>query len=160
MLPYLIFLGIAVPAIELFLLIQLSWYIGFWWTLGIILFTGVIGVLLWRWQGFGIIRRVQRELLTGVSPGTALLDGALIFFAGGLLLTPGVLTDLLGFVLLIPPTRALIRKAILAWFKRHFQVVDFTGNVQEFHFGQGFGPETGDEDEDVIDAEFREKQAD
>ncbi len=136
MLPILIFLGIAVPATELFLLILISNSIGFWPTVGIIVATGVLGAVLWRWQGFGVFGRLKMGIGSGASPGDALLDGAMIFFAGGLLLTPGVLTDVLGFLLLIPFTRSIFKKWIFQWLKSKFKMVD----ISQMPSGMPFGP--------------------
>ena len=88
MFPVLLFLGIVIPIIELVLLYVLSHYIGFWETLGIIFITGFLGVILWRWQGLGTLARFRSSIGREMSVGDAILDGAMIFFAGGLLLAP------------------------------------------------------------------------
>ena len=127
-LPKLIFIGIAVPIIELMLLIFLSSKIGFPLTIGIVIFTGVLGAVLWRLQGLGVIGRLGNALRQQDSAADALMDGALIFFAGGLLLTPGVLTDLVGFLILIPWSRSLLKRWILRWLTKRFKISQMPGS--------------------------------
>ena len=167
LLPILLFLGIAIPATELFLLFLISNWIGFWPTLGLIVTTGVFGALLWRWQGFGVVGRLRTGLAGGIlqnmvgtqpkpgdSPLDVLLDGAMVFFAGGLLLTPGVLTDLVGFALLIPATRSFFKKGLVWYFKRRFKMVDFSA---QFQAGQAYSEMPGEfpeDDSDIIEGEI------
>lgn len=134
MLPKLIFIGIAVPIIELTLLIFLSSKIGFPWTIGIVVITGVLGAVLWRLQGLGVIGRLGSALQQQDTAADALMDGALIFFAGGLLLTPGVLTDLVGFSILIPWSRSFFKRRILRWLTHRFKVSQM-GRSQMFGSG-------------------------
>ena len=105
-------LFILLPAVELALLIQVDKLIGFWPTIGLILATGFIGGLLARREGLSVWRRLNQRLGEGGLPGKELLDGVIILLAGALLITPGVLTDVFGFLGLLPPTRALIRKIV------------------------------------------------
>ena len=84
--------------------------------------TGVIGTALARSQGWRVWSRIREELAAGRMPAEPLLDAVLILFAGALLLTPGVLTDLLGITLLIPWTRNYYRRRLVAWFKSHFTI--------------------------------------
>ena len=118
MLSRLLLLFIVVPAIELILLIQMGQWIGTLPTVGLIVVTGIIGAYLARQQGVQILRRVQLEMQSGQLPGGALLEGAMILVAGAVLMTPGILTDALGFLLLIPPTRKLISGLIVNQVKR------------------------------------------
>lgn len=110
MLGRLLALFLITPVVELALLIQLGDAIGFWPTIGIILITGVAGSLLARREGLTIWKRFNGRLRNGELPGKELLDGVIILTAGALLITPGVLTDVAGFVGLLPFTRAHIRK--------------------------------------------------
>ncbi len=105
----------AIPLVELWLLFQLSGWFGFWTTIGLVLGTGFIGAALARWQGWQVMQRVQMEMRQGMLPAGALGDGALILVAGVLLITPGVLTDLAGLSLLIPPIRSLVKRAVGWW---------------------------------------------
>lgn len=113
MLSRLLLLFILVPAVELLLLIQMGQWIGTLPTIGLIALTGIVGAFLARQQGVQVLRQVQQEIQNGQMPAAALLDGALILVAGAVLMTPGVLTDALGFLLLIPGSRQMVRKA--AW---------------------------------------------
>jgi UPF0716 protein FxsA len=108
----LLLLFTVVPLVELVLLIQLGRVVGLASTLALVLFTGVLGASLARWQGLATLRRVQAEMAEGRVPAAALVDGLLILVAGALLLTPGLLTDALGFLLLVPPSRAVVRRGL------------------------------------------------
>jgi len=116
MFPYLILLFTVLPALELALLIKLGGHIGVGNTLFIIIFTGVLGAYLARLQGFLVLQKIQNELNHGTMPNAQLLDGLMILVGGIVLLTPGFITDIFGFLLLIPWTRILIKK----WFNRKF----------------------------------------
>jgi UPF0716 protein FxsA len=109
----------AIPLVELWLLFQMSNWIGFWTTIGLVLGTGFAGAALARWQGWQVMERVQGEMRQGMLPAGALGDGALILVAGMLLITPGVLTDLFGLSLLVPPIRTLLKKVVIWWWTHH-----------------------------------------
>lgn len=117
---FLLFTGI--PLVELWLLFKLSGMFGFFTTVSIVLLTGIVGAALARWQGWQVMRRVQNEMRQGLLPAKALGDGMLILVAGVLLITPGVLTDLLGLSLLVPPVRAGVRKGLQLWLAKHVKV--------------------------------------
>ena len=125
MLP-LVLLFIVVPIAELAVLIQVGQVIGVWWTIGLLVLDSILGSLLMRSQGRATWRRFNDTTRAGRVPAREVLDGALVIFGGALLLTPGFITDILGLVLLIPPTRALIRH-ILARRLAHRMVVSVTG---------------------------------
>jgi UPF0716 protein FxsA len=113
MLYKLILLLTLVPLIELFLLVRLTQLWGsFYLTVGIVAGTGLLGAVLARHEGARVWRRANERLARGELPADGLLDGVLILLAGALLITPGLLTDGVGFLLLIPPTRALVRGAV------------------------------------------------
>ncbi len=105
----LIGLFILVPAVELALLIEIGRRVGVLPTLLLILATGTLGAILARLQGLATLRSIQAELAQGRLPAAALLDGLLILVAAAFLLTPGILTDSLGFFLLVPAARRWIR---------------------------------------------------
>jgi len=105
-------LFLLLPVIELALLVQVDRLIGFWPTIGLILATGLIGSVLVRRAGLSVWRQLQQRLAGGGLPGKEIIDGAIILVAGALLITPGVLTDVLGFIGLFPYTRAFIRKIL------------------------------------------------
>jgi UPF0716 protein FxsA len=101
----LILLLTVVPAIELFILLRVGATLGLTVTLGIILVTGILGARLARREGLGVLAKVQQEMSRGETPTSSLLEGALVVMGGLLLLTPGFVTDALGFSLMFPPTR-------------------------------------------------------
>jgi UPF0716 protein FxsA len=108
----LVVLFIVVPIVELAVIIQVGQAIGVWWTIGLLVADSVIGSLLMRHQGRAAWRRFNGALQLGRVPAREVLDGALVIFGGVLLLTPGFITDLLGLALLVPPTRALVRRVL------------------------------------------------
>jgi len=113
MLLPLVLLFIAVPIAELAVIIQVGQAIGIWWTIGLLIADSLLGSWLMRHQGRASWRRFNEAVAAGRVPTREVLDGALVIFGGALLLTPGFLTDILGLVLLVPPTRAIMR-AVLA----------------------------------------------
>ena len=117
MLGYLILLFTIVPITELALLIRIGQYIGLGYTVGIVIFTGVTGAYLAKMQGLIILRRIQQDVNQGVMPADKLFDGVLILSSGILLLTPGFITDIIGFMGLIPLTRNLFKR----WLKRKIE---------------------------------------
>ena len=109
----LVALFILVPIAELAVIIQVGQSIGVWWTIAILIADSVLGSLLMRSQGRASWRRFNETLGAGRIPGREVADGVLVIFGGALLLTPGFLTDIVGLLFLIPPTRAVIRRVFL-----------------------------------------------
>lgn len=122
-------LFVLLPLAELALLIQVGRWIGLGWTLAIVLATGFLGAALARRQGLRAWRAIQAELRRGVMPAGALLDGLLILIGGIVLLTPGILTDLAGFALLIPTTRTLLKRSLRRRFERAIERGDASFTV-------------------------------
>jgi len=120
----LILIFIVVPLIEILLLIEIGSRIGALNTIFIIILTGILGASLMRHQGFTIIRNIQRDLSQGQMPTGELINGALVLVGGIVLLTPGFFTDAVGFVLLLPATRALILKKIQLLIRRKIESGD------------------------------------
>lgn len=116
LLSRLIFLFVAVPLVELAILLQVGQWIGIGPTFALVVVTGVAGAALARRQGLRALMAVQRELAEGRLPGGSLLDGLAILVGGAFLLTPGILTDIAGFSLLLPTSRrwlqGLARRAL------------------------------------------------
>lgn len=109
----LLFLFIVVPLVEISILIKLGTLIGFWPTISIQIGTGIMGASLAKLQGFFVWRKITEELQLGRIPTQDMVNGVLIFAAGLVLMTPGLLTDLLGFALLIPSTRNAFRRWVV-----------------------------------------------
>ena len=99
------FLLLVVPILEIAVFIVIGQQIGVLMTLALILVTAVIGTILLRSQGFSILTRIRQETDAGRLPGRELGDGAMILIAGVLLLTPGFVTDTIGFLLFVPQIR-------------------------------------------------------
>jgi UPF0716 protein FxsA len=114
-------LFVIVPLLELALLIQMGQWVGFWPTITLVVFTGVSGAWLTRMEGLRTIWRLRNDLAHGRIPGQAIMDGMAVLAGGAFLLTPGVLTDLVGFGLLFPATRHLIQKRFMAQLERRIQ---------------------------------------
>ena len=110
MLTKLIFLFIIIPFIEMLILIKLGQELGFWTTLVIIVITGVVGAALTRMEGIKVIIRIKDQLREGNLPGEELVDALLILIAGVLLITPGLLTDGFGLLILLPRIRIYIKR--------------------------------------------------
>ena len=99
---------IIVPIIEIALFIQIGGAIGLGWTLLVILATAMLGARAIRRQGIDALARAQAQMATGKPPVGEIVHGVLILMAGILLLTPGFMTDALGFLLLFPTTRLFV----------------------------------------------------
>ena len=105
-------LFVIVPLVDLAILVRLGQALGFWPTIGLVVATGTAGAFLARSQGLRVLRGIRTEMSVGQMPSTRLLDGLLVLIGGTLLLTPGLLTDLAGFVLLLPPTRSRLKEIL------------------------------------------------
>jgi UPF0716 protein FxsA len=103
---------ITVPLIELALLVWLGTVLGFWPTIALVILTGVAGAALAKLAGLHVVLQTKREVLAGRMPVGHMLDGVLVLIGGLVLLTPGLLTDLLGFALLVPWSRRRVREIV------------------------------------------------
>ncbi len=112
MAPFLFLAFILIPVIEIAVFIQLGGQIGLWNTIGLIVLTAFLGTALLRAQGIGALRRAQESMARNVFPTDELFDGICLLIAGVLLLTPGFVTDAIGFSLFIPPFRRFIGAAL------------------------------------------------
>jgi UPF0716 protein FxsA len=113
----LLLLFTIVPLVELWLLLAISQYTGPTLTILLVIGTGIAGAALARRQGWQTWSRIQAQLAQGQPPTGSLLDGMMILIAGALLITPGVLTDLVGFALLVPAIRDVLRQRLGRWIK-------------------------------------------
>jgi len=113
----LLILFVIVPVTELYILIEVGKRIGSLTTIGVIILTGIIGAYLVEGQGFMILKKIQNDLNDGIMPGDSLIQGAIILAGGILLLTPGFVTDIVGFIFLIPVSRNVVKKYLLKWLK-------------------------------------------
>jgi len=131
-------LFICIPLIELYLLFLIGERIGPVPTVALVVVTGFIGASLARQQGFKVWRNIQTELNSGKMPAGELIDGLLVLVGGIVLLTPGLLTDMVGFSLMIPT----VRSAVKAKLEKRFQI-----RTNQFHSQ----PASGAADDDIID---------
>ncbi|MDA0809342.1 MAG: FxsA family protein [Planctomycetota bacterium] len=151
----LLLLFILTPLIELWLLMLVSEHLGAATTIWLVLVTGFVGASLARRQGLQTWIAIQRETQQGKMPAASLVDAMMIFVAGLLLITPGMMTDVVGFSLLVPPVRAFLRK-------RFQDSIKFQAAASVQGFGTSFpgaSPGAGDRQpsasaNDVIDVEF------
>lgn len=104
-----------IPAVELYLLIQLGQWMGALETVLLILVTGAAGAALAKREGLGVLRQLKEDARTGLPPADRLVEGLLVLIGGVLLLTPGVLTDLTGFALIAPFTRRSLAPPLKRW---------------------------------------------
>ena len=111
-------LFVGMPMLELIVLLKINEYLGLWHTFGLVILTGVVGAFLARTQGLMVFLRIQKDLAQGRMPAPQIIDGVMILAAGLLLVTPGLITDTVGFLLLIPPMRAVIRARLRKWIER------------------------------------------
>jgi len=114
---------------ELAILFKLNDYIGFFSTIGIVIFTGTLGAYLAKSQGKEILYKMQNEMQGGRLPGDQIINGLCVLVGGAMLLTPGIITDIAGFILVIPVTRELIKVFI----KKKLQKMIDEGKVN-FYF--------------------------
>jgi UPF0716 protein FxsA len=105
-------LFIVVPLAELYVILKVGDAIGALWTILLLAADSVLGSLLLRAQGRSVWRRFNETMAAGRVPHRELIDGVLIVFGGAFLITPGFLTDIVGLLLLVPPTRSVIRRVV------------------------------------------------
>jgi UPF0716 protein FxsA len=131
----LLLLFIALPALELLLLIELGARIGSLETIAVIVLTGIVGATMARNQGLRVLAHVQQQVAAGKMPADALVDGIMILVASALLVTPGILTDLFGFACLVPGFRSLVKTEVVKRFER--AIAENRIHVHQGGFGQG-----------------------
>ncbi|WP_035571548.1 FxsA family protein [Halonatronum saccharophilum] len=153
----LLLLFTAVPIIELIILMWLSAHIGIFETVTLIFITGVVGVTLAKAQGFITITKIKLSLARAKLPSDSLIDGLLILIGGAFLLTPGLLTDVSGFSLIIPVSRGFFRKVL----KNKFKGKIIQGGSKFYYYGGGDTKQGGEGDDwedlsESIDVEFDE----
>lgn len=146
--PLLAALFIGVPLIEIYLFIQVGGMIGALPTVVLVVVTALLGVSLLRAQGFSTMAKFQQEVSTGQLPATTMLEGVALIFGGALLLTPGFMTDAIGFLCLIPFTR----QTIIAW-----AIKNMTITSSGFHQSTTQRPPN---DPNVIEGEYRTNDKD
>lgn len=138
----LLLLFILIPAVELALLIEVGRHIGTLPTLALIAITGVLGAFLARSQGLGVWRHIKADVAAGRLPAGSVVDGVIILLAGAVLITPGFLTDALGFLCLVPTFRRFIKRTL--WHRLKLAVQEGRVHVS-MHFDAQRSPYHGDQ---------------
>jgi UPF0716 protein FxsA len=136
-------LFLLIPMVEIYFLIKVGSVIGALPTVFLVVFTAVLGAGLLRIQGFSTVARLRTTLAQGGIPAMELMEGAVLLVAGALLLTPGFVTDAIGFCCLVPP----LRRAVIAWALRHY--------VNPFNGPQGPGGRPREHGPRTIEGEYR-----
>jgi UPF0716 protein FxsA len=113
-----------VPAVELYLIIKVGSVIGALNTIFIIIFTGILGAYYAREQGFKVVSNIQAKMQQGTVPGDDLVNGAMLLVGGALLITPGFITDFLGFSLIFPPTREAMKVGVKKYMEKRVREGD------------------------------------
>ena len=117
----LLMIFIGVPFLELLVLLQVSARVGLLWTIVLVIVTGMVGAVLVRAAGLECLGRARRSFAEGIFPADELFDGLCIAVAGALLITPGLLTDLAGFAMLVPQVRRALRTRLRRWAEQRSQ---------------------------------------
>ncbi len=148
----LVLVFVLVPLADLLLLMVLSSYTGWQFSVALVILSGILGAYLARWQSTMVRHEIEAKMRQHQISAGLLTDGAMIFFAAGLLLTPGFITDAVGLSLLIPACRRWYKQRLSGWFKKNVK-------VQTFGFGQVFGPghSPTEHDPNVVDGEIVER---
>jgi UPF0716 protein FxsA len=110
---YFLMFIIAMPVVEIIVLLLSGNLIGFWPTLFLIVATGLIGAYLAKRQGMETWRKAQEQIRYGMMPGNEIIDGVCIFIGAALLLSPGLISDIMGLILVFPPTRNLLKPIVI-----------------------------------------------
>jgi UPF0716 protein FxsA len=139
MFSLLFMLFVGVPLVELWLLLEVGERVGAMPTVALVIGTGVLGANLARREGMRTIEKINTAMAQGQMPQEALLDGLAIFMGGTLLLTPGILTDVLGFSLLFPLTRPFLLALVSGWMHKKMQ----SGTASVTFYQTGFGQDPG-----------------
>lgn len=113
---FVVLLLVVAPLVELYVIIQVAHVIGAWQTIALLVLESMVGAWLLKRQGLSVLAKVRDAVDHGRVPGKELVDGLLIVVAGALMLAPGFIGDLVGYLLLIPPTRALARAPLMKRF--------------------------------------------
>lgn len=140
MFPILLILFILAPIAEIYVLIKVGGLIGALPTVGVVIGTAILGAALLRIQGIGTLRRLQAETAAGGLPAVTLVEGACLLVAGVLLLTPGFITDAIGFCCLIPPLRRALATALVARIQTGIVANIRASNVRGGANGPDFDP--------------------
>jgi len=152
---------IGVPLVEIAVFIQVGGWIGLGWTLVLVVLTAVLGTWQLRAQGLATLLRARGQVERGALPARELFDGACLLVAGALLLTPGFVTDALGFLLFLPPVRDKLRELLARYVQASMATSGFVDGEEIGPGGAGRpggrpGGQPGGAQGPIIDGEFRD----
>jgi UPF0716 protein FxsA len=123
----LVALFVIAPLVELAVIVQVAGTIGVLDTIGLLVLVSVVGAWLAKREGGGVLRRIQASLDRGEMPSTHVVDGGLVLLAGALMIAPGFISDVIAILLLLPPTRALVRRPLLRYVARRGRLAVLSG---------------------------------
>ena len=155
---FLFALFIAIPILEMVVLIQVGQQIGALWTIVLVLLTAFIGINLLRYQGLSTLSRASWRMQSGQIPAQEMLEGILLAVGGALLLTPGFVTDTIGFLLLVPFTRQFFATRLMGRFKSFASANVTGGSFDAGGFSKGGFNTDINSDQSIIDGEFEVPQ--
>jgi UPF0716 protein FxsA len=162
--PFFLALFIIVPVVEMYILIQVGSLIGGLYTIGLVLLTAMIGVSLLKRQGLSIFLTAQQKMQTGQMPVREIAEGLMLAIAGALLLTPGFVTDTIGFILLTPYLRQYLAQCLFnIWLKnsaqaQFYQQTHYYSRESASHRADRFDPDQHEpsSSSSVIEGEFQQ----
>jgi len=156
----LVALLVVVPILEIWLLFQLGGALGWFQTFALLTFMGLLGGWLARAEGLRTWRRWREALAEGRTPDEGLLSGLLVLAGGVLLIMPGIISDVLGLVLILPPTRRLIANFVRPRLERRFHTMSDESAVRIVHYQlTDVGPRANSAAREIIDADFEVRDA-
>ena len=148
--PIALLLFILIPIVEMWVLIEVGGIIGALPTIGLVMLTAVIGLALLRQQSFSTFIRAQQRMQSGEIPAQEMGEGLFLAVGGALLLTPGFITDAIGFACLIPGVRQLIMQQLL----KRMKFVQFSSATRTFH-GQQPPPSQSEHSRSTLEGEYK-----
>ncbi|MBU3006232.1 FxsA family protein [Paraglaciecola arctica] len=140
------------PIVEIAILLNVGEQIGGWYTVAIVILTAFSGAQLVRQQGLSTLMQAQQKMQSGTMPGQEMAEGLLLVIAGILLVTPGFITDGIGFLLSLPMTRPIIAKGLLKHLSVKVVTQSFNGNYTQHQ------THSSNQSEDIIEGEFERKE--
>lgn len=159
--PFIFLAFVLVPIAEIGLFIEVGGILGLWPTLGIVVLTAVLGTALLRAQGLAAFSRAQASMAEGRLPVEEVVHGFCLVIAGALLLTPGFLTDTIGFLLFVPAVRLALGRSALRWLARHgtMHVYHTQNDGSDFDAMHGREGPSPSRDSDVVEGQAEEVDA-
>jgi UPF0716 protein FxsA len=112
---------VVAPIVELYVIVQVAQEIGVFETIAALIIISAIGAWLVKSAGLAVLVRTQKQLAAGRMPTNELVDGGILLFAGALMFAPGFISDVLGILLILPPTRAIVRRLVLRSFRTQME---------------------------------------